>query len=127
MADQIAAIDGVDTHTEFHQTAVIDSVGRRLATAAFPTTPDDCCRLLDWMSLHADVLALGVEGTGAYGGELTRFLRASKVTVVDVDRPGRKARRANGGRRQRCGLHRVCTRVRSLRLGSPSGPGPGCR
>lgn len=46
--------------------------------------------------MHGDVLAVGVEGTGAFGSQLARFLRASEVAVVDVDRPDRKARRANG-------------------------------
>jgi transposase len=86
----------VDTHTDFHQAAVIDTIGRHLATAPFPTTPDGYRRLLEWMRLHGDVLAVGVEGTGAYGSELARFLRVNEVTVVDVDRPDRKARRANG-------------------------------
>ncbi|MFC7308999.1 IS110 family transposase [Streptomyces monticola] len=96
MADQISVVGGVDTHTDFHQAAVIDSIGRHLATAAFPTNPDGYRHLLDWMRTHGDVLAVGVEGTGAYGSELARFLRANAVTVVDVDRPDRKARRANG-------------------------------
>ncbi|MER6114034.1 transposase, partial [Streptomyces hirsutus] len=96
MADQIAVVGGVDTHTDFHQAAVIDTIGRHLATAPFPTTPDGYRRLLEWMRLHGDVLAVGVEGTGAYGSELARVLRANEVTVVDVDRPDRKARRVNG-------------------------------
>ncbi|MER5682210.1 transposase [Streptomyces sp. NPDC002205] len=66
MADQIAVVGGVDTHTDFHQAAVIDTIGRHLATAPFPTTPDGYRRLLEWMRLHGDVLAVGVEGTGAY-------------------------------------------------------------
>lgn len=96
MADQIAVVGGVDTHTDFHQTAVIDSIGRHLATAAFPTTPDGYRCLLEWLRAHGEVLAVGAEGTGAYGSELARFLRANEVTVMDVDRPDRKARRANG-------------------------------
>ncbi|MEV7325672.1 hypothetical protein [Streptomyces sp. NPDC093970] len=48
------------------------------------------------MRLHGDVLAVGVEGTDAYSSELARFLHASGVSVVDVDRPDRKARRING-------------------------------
>ncbi|MET8648204.1 transposase, partial [Streptomyces sp. NPDC004675] len=96
MADQIVVVGGVDTHTDFHQAAVIDSIGRHLATAPFPTTPDGYRRLLEWMRSHGDVLAVGVEGTGAYGSELARFLLANEVMVVDVDRPDRKARRANG-------------------------------
>ncbi|MEZ0069497.1 transposase [Streptacidiphilus sp. MAP12-20] len=96
MADEIAVVGGVDTHTDFHQAAVIDSIGRHLATEAFPTTADGYQRLLDWLVSHGDLMAVGVEGTGAYGSELARFLRANQVTVVEVDRPDRKARRANG-------------------------------
>lgn len=96
MADQIVVVGGVDTHTDFHQAAVIDYIGRHLASAPFPTTPDGYRRLLEWMRSHGDVLAVGVEGTGAYGSELARFLGANEVTVGDVDRPDRKARRANG-------------------------------
>ena len=96
MADQITVVGGVDTHTDFHQAAVIDTVGRHLATEAFPTTPTGYRRLLDWLRSHGEVLAVGVEGTGAYGSELGRYLRTNQITVIDVDRPDRKARRANG-------------------------------
>ncbi|WP_328678350.1 IS110 family transposase [Streptomyces sp. NBC_00322] len=96
MADEIAVIGGVDTHTDFHQAAVIDSIGRHLATEAFPTTPDGYRRLLDWLRSHGEVIAVGVEGTGAYGAELARSLRANQVTVIEVDRPDRRTRRANG-------------------------------
>lgn len=70
MADEIAMIGGVDTHTDLHQAAVIDSIGRHLATKAFPTTPDGYRRLLEWLRPHGKVIAVGVEGTGAYGSEL---------------------------------------------------------
>lgn len=96
MADEIAVVGGVDTHTDFHQAAVIDSIGRHLATEAFPTTPDGYHRLLHWLRSHRDLMAVGVEGTGAYGAELARHLRAEQITVVNVDRPDRRARRANG-------------------------------
>jgi transposase len=96
MTEQIAVVGGIDTHTDFHQAAVIDPIGRHLATEAFPTTPDGYRRLLDWLRSHGDVMAVGVEGTGAYGSELARFLRAGQVTVVDVDRPDRRARRKTG-------------------------------
>lgn len=74
MADQIAVVGGVDTHTDFHQAAVFDTIGRHLATASFPTTPDGYRRLLEWLRSHGDVLAVGVEGIGTYGSELARFL-----------------------------------------------------
>ncbi|MFD3496154.1 transposase, partial [Streptomyces sp. NPDC058690] len=96
MADEIAVIGGVDTHTDFHQAAVIDPVGRHLATEAFATTPCGYRQLLHWLRSHGEVIAVGVEGTGAYGSELARYLRANQITVIEVDRPDRRARRANG-------------------------------
>lgn len=95
-ADEIAVIGGIDTHTDTHQAAIIDTIGRHLATEPFPTSPAGYQQLLDWLRSHGEVLAVGVEGTGAYGAELARFLSANDITVVEVDRPDRKARRDNG-------------------------------
>ena len=39
---------------------------------------------------------VGVEGTGAYGAGLSRFLRGVGVAVIEVDRPNRQARRRHG-------------------------------
>ncbi|PSK80112.1 transposase [Murinocardiopsis flavida] len=96
MADEISVVGGIDTHTDLHQAAVIDGIGRHLATKRFETTPEGYRQLLDWLDSHGEVLAVGVEGTGAYGAEIARFLTANEVTVVEVDRPDRKARRDNG-------------------------------
>jgi transposase len=95
-AQDIAVVGGIDTHADLHQAAVIDSIGRHLANPQFKTTPDGYRRLLDWLRSHGEVLAVGIEGTGAYGAEIARFLTANEVTVVEVDRPDRKARRDNG-------------------------------
>ncbi|MFI2458213.1 transposase [Streptomyces sp. NPDC019539] len=95
-ADEIAVIGGIDTHTDTHQAAVIDTVGRHLATEPFPTSPVGYQQLLDWLRSRGEALAVGVEGTGAYRAELARFLSANGITVVEVDRPDRKARQDNG-------------------------------
>ncbi|MEU2718597.1 transposase [Streptomyces sp. NPDC007205] len=95
-AQDIVLIGGIDTHADFHQAAVIDSIGRHLATEQFETTPDGYRRLMDRLRSHGDVLAFGVERTGAYRAEIARFLTAHGITVVEVDRPDRKARRDNG-------------------------------
>ena len=39
---------------------------------------------------------MGVEGTGAWGAGLARFLAAEEVEVVEVNRPNRQARRRRG-------------------------------
>lgn len=75
---------------------MIDTVGRHLATESFETTPDGYWRLLEWLASHGEIIAIGMEGTGSYGAELARFLRGNGITVIEVDRPDRKARRANG-------------------------------
>ena len=88
---------GVDTHGETHHAAVIDQVGRHLADREFPTTPAGYRALSRWLGSHGGVLQrVGVEGTGAYGAALTRHLRAEQISVVEVDRPDRRARRAKG-------------------------------
>jgi transposase len=95
-APEIAVIGGIDTHTDVHQAAVIDSVGRHLDTRPFETNSDGYARLLAWLRAQGKVIAVGMEGTGAYGAELARFLTANGITVVEVDRPDRRARRAHG-------------------------------
>ncbi|MFC9430174.1 transposase [Streptomyces sp. NPDC056987] len=66
-AEPTPVIGGIDTHTDFHQLAVIDTVGRHLATKSFPTTPDGYHGLLRWLRTHREVLAVGMESTGHYG------------------------------------------------------------
>jgi transposase len=39
---------------------------------------------------------VGVESTSSYGAGLARYLRLVGVTVVEIDRPDRRARRARG-------------------------------
>ena len=39
---------------------------------------------------------VGVEGTGAYGAGLARYLRRCGLEVIEVDRPNRQERRRNG-------------------------------
>ncbi|MFE2158930.1 IS110 family transposase [Streptomyces lydicus] len=95
-APGIAVIGGVDTHTDIHQAAVIDSVGRHLDTKSFETTSAGYEQLLAWLRAQGEVIAVGMEGTGAYGAELARFLTARGIAVVEVDRPDRRARRAHG-------------------------------
>ena len=71
---------GVDTHADTHHVAVVDSLGYR--------------SMLDWVHSAGSVAAVGVEGTGAYGAQLARVLTAAGV--VEVNRPDRASRRANG-------------------------------
>jgi transposase len=89
-------IGGVDTHGQTHHAAVIDSVGRQLGDREFPTSPAGYRALAAWLGDHGDLDAVGVEGTGTCGAALTRHLRTAGLTVVEVDRPDRRSRRAHG-------------------------------
>jgi transposase len=88
---------GVDTHGDVHVAAVLDSAtGRSLDTRSFPTTAAGYAELLGWIAGHGDIDRIGVESTGSWGAGLTRHLSAAGITVVEVDRPDRKARRHDG-------------------------------
>jgi transposase len=87
---------GVDTHGETHHAAVVDQIGRELGDAEFPATPTGYRSLLAWMGTFGALTRVGVEGTGAYGAGLARYLRRSGVALVEVDRPDRRTRRSKG-------------------------------
>lgn len=89
-------IGGVDTHKDNHVAAVIDGVGRLLATKSFGTTADDYTRLSVWMASFGTLQRVGVEGTGSYGSGLARHLTSVGIEVVEVNRPNRQMRRTSG-------------------------------
>jgi transposase len=87
---------GVDTHKDVHVAAVLDHLGRILATKAFPTSPRGYSQLLGWMRRFGTVARVGVEGTGTYGAGLCRYLVDHGVEVIEVNRPNRQRRRLQG-------------------------------
>jgi len=87
---------GVDTHKDIHVAAVLDVLGRLVATASFPPTRLGYCRLLRWLQSHGELASVGIEGCGSWGAGLARFLTARGVTVVEVNRPNRQNRRLRG-------------------------------
>ena len=87
---------GVDTHGDVHVAHANDQLGRRLDTLSVPTTPSGYRDLLAWGRRLGEPDAWGVEGTGAYGAALARFLCDHGQVVVEVNRPDRAARRRRG-------------------------------
>ena len=84
---------GVDTHKDIHVAAVVSILGAQVAHATFPTTAAGYRQLLAWARGFGRLHRAGVEGTGSYGAALTRHLRRSGITVIEVNRPDRAARR----------------------------------
>src|SRR5215216_8014435 len=87
---------GVDTHLDTHVAAVLDGTGGVLGVDSFATTPGGFTELHDWMIRFGDIERVGVEGSGAYGAGLARFLGGWGLEVIEVDRPNRQARRRTG-------------------------------
>src|SRR5215210_3980852 len=84
---------GVDTHLDVHVAVVVDEVGRVVGTGDFAADAGGYRALLRWMRGFGPLGRVGVEGTGAYGAGLARYLAREGVTVVEVIRPNRQARR----------------------------------
>jgi transposase len=87
---------GVDTHLDLHVAAALDANGGVLGVESFPATRAGYRDLHAWLAGLGGLVRVGVEGTGAYGAGLSRFLRAAGVEVIEVDRPNRQARRRHG-------------------------------
>lgn len=103
MASKVASVDGVvkviggvDTHKDTHTASAIDSTGRVLGSVQFPADGAGYRSLLRWLRAFGALMLVGVEGTGAYGAGLARFLGEQGVAMVEIDRPDRKARRWQG-------------------------------
>jgi len=89
-------IGGVDTHLDIHVAAALDPIGGVLGVESFDASPRGYKAMFEWMGAFGTVSRVGVEGTGAYGAGLGRFLRRAGVEVIEVDRPNRQVRRTQG-------------------------------
>lgn len=87
---------GIDTHKHTHHVAVLDHLGRPVADQQFPTTSSGYSQLIDFIRGHGPVDRVGVEGTGSYGAGVARELSKSGLTVLEVTRQNRQARRLRG-------------------------------
>jgi transposase len=94
--DRDRIVVGVDTHTATHCAASLDGAGRLLGVAQFTANASGYRRLVCWARTFGQVRAVGVEGTGAYGAGLARYLIEHEVRVLEVPRPDRRLRRARG-------------------------------
>ncbi len=94
--EHLNVIAGIDTHADTHHVALITDTGSHLADRKFPAAGPGYQGIIDFMTCFGSVLAVGVEGTGSYGAELSRVLTRMGMRVVEVMRPNRQARRLQG-------------------------------
>ena len=96
MLESAAVRGGIDTHLDVHVAAAVDPNGGLLGEEEFEVSAAGYEKLLRWLTWFGAVTRVGVEGTGSYGAELTRFLAGAGIEVVEVDRPDRQARHRQG-------------------------------
>lgn len=89
-------VGGVDTHQLTHHAGIVDEQLRPVADAEFPATRAGYQALLDWIASYGLVSRVGVESTGSYGAGLARFLLAAGIEVLEVQRPEKTTRVAQG-------------------------------
>lgn len=89
-------VGGIDTHRDVHVAAVVDSAGGVLGVESFATTAAGYRSLAAWMSGFGPLQRVGIEGTGAYGAGVARYLARLEVPVIEVDRSNRQQRHRSG-------------------------------
>src|SRR5438034_10969770 len=97
LADQLDFIVGVDPHRDAHALAVVEVVsGAVVFEATIEANSDGYARALELVDEHAPHRrAFAIEGTGAFGAGLTRFLTGREEWVLEVGRL-RRERRSGG-------------------------------
>jgi transposase len=91
-----AVTGGVDTHLDLHWAAALDQRGALLGTECFPASLEGYRALVAWLREFGTLDKVGVEGTGAYGAGLARYLADEGIGAIEVDRPNRQSRRRLG-------------------------------
>src|SRR5660397_288197 len=94
--ENINVIVGIDTHADTHHVALITEFGKHLADKKFLAVGSGYREIAEYITQCGPVVAVGIEGTGSYGAELTRVLTQDGFTVKEVNRPNRQARRLHG-------------------------------
>lgn len=96
MNEQDHVFVGIDTHADTHHVALITRYGKHLADRKFPAVGPAYRDIADYITGDGPVVAVGIEGTGSYGGELARVLAREGFEVREVNRPDRAHRRLHG-------------------------------
>jgi transposase len=96
MAAEVHVVGGVDPHADTIHVAVLTAVGKVVGDDEFSTTAAGYARAVGFLTDQGIVQRVGVEGAASYGAGITRALAAAGISVVEVERPTRSARRRAG-------------------------------
>ena len=94
LAGEVDYVVGVDTRRDAHTAAAVDRLGGVLEGTTVSASQRGAEELLSFARASAPGRRCwAIEGTGLYGAGLTRFLLERGERVVEIERPGRPARR----------------------------------
>jgi transposase len=121
LADQVDVVIGVDTHRDRHSLAVLGArTGAVVLETAIEATGGGYRRALAEVGRHAPGRrAWAVEGAGAYGAGLARFLAGAGERVIEIDRPERAGERTRAKSDPLDAVRAARTALGRSRLASP--------
>jgi transposase len=94
LAESVDVVIGVDTHRDSHALAVVDaSLGVLMVEERVEASREGYRRALRLADRHGRRRLWAVEGTGAYGVGLARFLKERGERVLELERPVRTGSR----------------------------------
>lgn len=88
---------GVDTHKGSHFAVALDQLGQLLGQLVIEVCVAGYGELERWaarIAVDGQQLVFGIEGAGSWGAGLCEYLQAAGRSVVEVERPRRRERRA---------------------------------
>jgi transposase len=87
---------GVDTHKQRHHAVALDLLGQLLGELSFAASAAGYAELQRWAEglREEQPLVFGIEGAGSWGAGLCEHLQGAGHSVVEVERPRRRERRA---------------------------------
>ncbi len=88
---------GVDSHKESHFAVALDRLGQLLGELVIEAGAAGYAELERWAAdfvAEGQQLVFGIEGAGSYGAGLCEHLQGTGHSVVEVERPRRRDRRA---------------------------------
>jgi transposase len=96
MTAAVQVVGGVDPHADTIHVAVLTAVGKVVGAAEFATDAGGYVRAVEFLTSAGLVERVGVEGAASDGAGITHALTAAGISVVEVERPTRSARRRAG-------------------------------
>ena len=87
---------GIDTHKKTYAIATCDVQGKILCAEEFSTSKKGIKSLQKWLFSQGEIVAVGIEGTGSYGKNVTIALQNSGVKIIEVNHACKKTRRSKG-------------------------------